>query len=70
MWVVVAVCSPSLVVAAAGSVVIDHARDDEASATPTAPPVALTVTSVTPTGTSVAAGSTVSVQFSTDLAPG
>ncbi len=70
VWVVVVVCLAALVVAAAGFVVIDHARDNEASATPTAPPVALTVTSVTPTGTNVAAGSTVSVQFSTDLAPG
>ena len=70
VWVVVVVCLAALVVSAAGFVVIDHARDNEASATPTAPPVALTVTSVTPTGTNVAAGSTVSVQFSTDLAPG
>ena len=70
VWVVVVVCLAALVVAAAGFVVIDHARDNEASAPPTPPPVALTVTSVTPTGTNVAAGSTVSVQFSTDLAPG
>ena len=70
VWVIVAVCATALVLAAAGLVAIDHARNDEAAATPTAPPVALTVASVTPTGTSVAAGSTISVQFSTDLAPG
>ncbi|MGA2473964.1 MAG: Ig-like domain-containing protein, partial [Acidimicrobiales bacterium] len=65
-----AVCAAALVLAAGGFVVIDHARDNEASATPTAPPVALTVASVSPTGANVAAGSTISVQFSTDLAPG
>ena len=70
VWVVVAVCAAALVLAAAGFAVIDHVRNNEASATPTAPPVALTVSSVSPTGTNVAAGSTISVQFSTDLAPG
>ena len=70
MWVIVTVCLAALVVAAGGTVVVDHARDNEAAATPTAPPVALTVTAVTPTGANVAAGSTISVQFSTDLAPG
>ncbi len=69
-WLIVAVCAAALVLGAGGFVVIDHARDNEASATPAAPPVALTVTSVSPTGANVAAGSTVSVQFSTDLAPG
>ena len=40
---------------------------NQAAATPTAPPPALSVVSVSPTGTNVAAGSTISVQFSTDL---
>ncbi len=70
LWVVVAVCVAALVLAAGGFVVIDHVRTTQASATPTAPPAALTVSSISPTGTNVAAGSTITVQFSTDLAPG
>ncbi len=70
-WVIVVLCVAALaLVLGAGAFAIDRARDNEASATPTAPPVALTVASVSPTGTGVAAGSTISVQFSTDLAPG
>ena len=48
---------------------IDHLHNNQAAATPTAPPPALTVASISPTGTNVAAGSTISVQFSTALAP-
>ena len=44
-------------------------HSNQAAATPASPPPALTVSSVSPTGTSVAAGSTITVQFSTDLAP-
>ena len=59
-----------LVVAGAGLVATDHLHFSQAAATPAAPPTALTVVSVSPTGANVAAGSTISVQFSTDLAPG
>src|SRR5271165_5720143 len=70
LWVILFACVAAVVVAAAGFVLVENERANQASATPTAPPVALTVTGVTPTGTNVAAGSTISVQFSTDLAPG
>src|SRR5580700_8353481 len=70
LWVILTVCLAALVVAAAGFVVVVHEHGNQASATPTAPPPRLTVASVTPTGTNVAAGSTISVQLSTDLAPG
>jgi peptidoglycan hydrolase-like protein with peptidoglycan-binding domain len=70
LWVVLAVCIAALFVAAGGFVVIDHARGNQAAATPTVPPAPLTVASMTPTGSNVAAGSTISVQFSTNLAPG
>ncbi len=70
LWVILAACVAAVVLAAGGFVLIENERANQASATPTAPPVALTVTGLTPTGTNVAAGSTISVQFSTDLAPG
>jgi peptidoglycan hydrolase-like protein with peptidoglycan-binding domain len=70
LWVILTVCLAALVIAAAGFAVVVHERGDQASATPTAPPPRLTVASVTPAGTNVAAGSTITVQFSTDLAPG
>ena len=44
-------------------------HNNQAAATSAAPPPALTVSSVSPTGANVAAGSTITVQFSTDLAP-
>ncbi len=69
LWAILATCTAALVVAAAGLVVVVHMRDTPASADPTKPPAALTVASTSPTGTSVAAGSTISVQFSTALAP-
>jgi peptidoglycan hydrolase-like protein with peptidoglycan-binding domain len=69
-WVVVTVCAAALVVAAGGFAAVDHLHDNQAAATSAAPPPALTVVSISPTGTNVAAGSTISVQFSTDLAPG
>ena len=64
------VCATALVLAAVGFVTYDRMHSNQASATPSAPPPALTVTSVSPTGANVSAGSTVAVQFSTDLAPG
>ena len=68
-WVIVTVCAAALVVAAGGFVAVDRLHSNQAAATSAAPPPALTVASVSPTGANVAAGSTVSVQFSTDLAP-
>ena len=67
-WVVLTVGVAVLVLGAAG-VVVANLHFNQAAATPAAPPPALTVVSVSPTGTNVAAGSTISVQFSTDLAP-
>ena len=70
LWVILTVCLAVLVIAGSGFLVVEKGRANQADATPTAPPVPLTVTSVSPTGTNVAAGSTIAVQFSTDLAPG
>src|SRR5271167_1049019 len=69
-WVIVAVCVAVLALAAGGFVAVDRLHSNQAAATSAAPPAALTVDSVSPTGANVAAGSTVTVQFSTDLAPG
>jgi hypothetical protein len=69
LWVILAACAAALAVAAAGLVVFVHVRNTPASASPSKPPPALKVVSTSPTGTSVAAGSTISVKFSTDLAP-
>jgi peptidoglycan hydrolase-like protein with peptidoglycan-binding domain len=69
LWVIFAVCAAALAVAAGGLVVFVHVRDTPASASPSSPPPALKVVATSPTGNSVAAGSTISVQFSTDLAP-
>ena len=68
-WVVLVVGVAVLVVAGAGLVATDHLHFNQAAATPARPPAALTVVSVSPTGANVAAGSTISVQFSTALAP-
>jgi len=70
VWLVTALSVLALAVVAGGLVVVARSRSTNASATPTAPPVPLTVVSTSPTGTNVAGGSTISVQFSTDLAPG
>ncbi len=69
-WIIATVCATALVLAAGGFVAYDRMHSNQASATPAAPPPALTVTSVSPTGANVSAGSTVAVQFSTGLAPG
>ena len=58
-----------LAVAAGGFVAFDRLHNNQAAATSATPPPALTVSSVSPTGANVAAGSTITVQFSTDLAP-
>ena len=68
-WFIVTACVVMLAVAAGGVVVVDRMHSNQAAATSASPPPALTVSSVSPTGTSVAAGSTITVQFSTDLAP-
>src|SRR5580704_5838108 len=68
VWVVLIVCAAVLVVAGGGLLAINH-FNNQAAATPTAPPPPLRVSSVSPTGTNIAAGSTLTVQFSTDLAP-
>ncbi len=67
-WVIAAVCAAALALAAGGFAVVAH-LDKQAAANPTKPPPALNVGSVSPTGTNVVAGSTISVHFSTDLAP-
>ncbi|HEX4176300.1 MAG TPA: L,D-transpeptidase family protein [Acidimicrobiales bacterium] len=67
-WVVLTICAVAVLLAAGGFVAVEHFGTN-AAANPTTPPPALTVTSVTPSGTNVDAGSTISVQFSTDLAP-
>ena len=69
-WVIAVICGVVLAIAAGGFVAVDRQHSNQAAATPSAPPPALTVDSVSPTGANVSAGSTVMVQFSTDLAPG
>jgi hypothetical protein len=69
-WLIAIVCVVVIAIAAGGFVAVDRLHSNQASATPSAPPPVLTVASVSPTGANVAAGSTVTVQFSTDLAPG
>jgi lipoprotein-anchoring transpeptidase ErfK/SrfK len=53
-----------------GGVLVTQHTHNPAAATSTAPPPALKVVSTSPTGNAVASGSTIAVQFSTDLAPG
>jgi peptidoglycan hydrolase-like protein with peptidoglycan-binding domain len=69
LWVM-AVGFVALAVAVAGIVLVAHTKSPTASATPAAPPAALSVSSTSPTGDNVDSGSAISVQFSTDLAPG
>jgi peptidoglycan hydrolase-like protein with peptidoglycan-binding domain len=68
LWVI-AVGVVGLAVAAVGFVLVPRTHSN-ASATPAAPPAALHVTSTSPTGDNVGGDSAISVQFSTDLAPG
>jgi peptidoglycan hydrolase-like protein with peptidoglycan-binding domain len=68
--VVCAIVAGVLVAGVGAYVLVAQDRGPQASATGTAPPPALTVASTSPTGSSVAAGATIAVQFSTDLAPG
>ncbi len=55
---------------AAGFVLIPRPHGAPASATTSKPPPVLSVVSTAPTGAGVDSGSVISVQFSTDLAPG
>lgn len=68
LWLILVACGAAVVVAAGGFLVVDH-MNNQAAATPTTPPPALRVASVSPTGTNVAAGSTITVEFTTSLAP-
>ncbi|HUC05590.1 MAG TPA: L,D-transpeptidase family protein [Acidimicrobiales bacterium] len=70
VWLITSVTCIALALVAGGLVLVVHSRDDKASAAPAAPPPRLTVQTVTPDGTSVPAGSVISVQFSVDLAQG
>jgi hypothetical protein len=70
LWVILTSCGLAVLLAAAGTVLVVRDRTTTADATGAAPPIPLTVLSSAPTGTAVAAGSTISVDFSTDLAPG
>jgi peptidoglycan hydrolase-like protein with peptidoglycan-binding domain len=71
LWVILTSCGLAVLLAGAGTLLLVRDRATTAAATDAAaPPAALTVLSTAPTGTAVAAGSTISVDFSTDLAPG
>lgn len=70
LWVVLVACVALAVVAAGVGVVIAMGHpNNQASATPTNLPPALTVSSLSPTGSNVSPGSTIAVRFSTALAP-
>ena len=68
LWVI-GVAIVALAVAAAGFVLIPRPHSPAAATTSTPPPV-LRVLSTAPTGANVDSGSVISVQFSTNLAPG
>jgi len=69
-WLIVSICAVALAVAAGGTALVLRNQGTTASASTAPPPPQLTVVATSPTGSAVAAGSSVSVQFSTDLAPG
>jgi peptidoglycan hydrolase-like protein with peptidoglycan-binding domain len=69
LWVI-AIGVVAVAVAATGFVLIPRNHDSPASATPAAPPAALQVDAISPSGDNVEGGSPISVQFSTALAPG
>src|SRR5580704_11686550 len=70
VWMIITACTVCAVLIAGGAIVVLHDRANSASATAVAPPPPLTVVATAPIGTNVAAGSTLSVLFSTALAPG
>jgi lipoprotein-anchoring transpeptidase ErfK/SrfK len=69
LWVI-GVGLVALAVAAAGFALISRPHNSPAAATTSTPPPVLSVLSTAPTGANVDSGSVISVQFSTDLAPG
>jgi L,D-transpeptidase catalytic domain/Putative peptidoglycan binding domain len=69
-WLIVTTAIVAVAVIAGGIVALSRTRNAPASAAPVAPIAPLRVLSTTPTGTDVAAGSSISVQFSADLAAG
>jgi len=69
-WLIATTAIVAVAVIAGGIVALSRTRNSPASAAPVAPLAPLRVLSTTPTGTNVAAGSSISVQFSTDLAAG
>jgi peptidoglycan hydrolase-like protein with peptidoglycan-binding domain len=69
LWVI-AVGLVALAVAAAGFALIPRPHNSPAAATTSTPPPVLSVLSTAPIGANVDSGSVISVQFSTDLAPG
>ncbi len=69
-WPIVTTAVMAVAIIAGGLVALSRTRNAPASAAPVAPIAPLEVLSTTPTGTDVAAGSSISVQFSADLAAG
>jgi len=69
LWVILGAAA-ALAVAGVGFVLIPRSHPSSASADTAAPPPPLHVLSTAPTGVNVDSGATISVQFSTDLAPG
>jgi peptidoglycan hydrolase-like protein with peptidoglycan-binding domain len=69
LWIVL-VGALTVALAAAAIVLIPRAHNTPASASTSAPPPPLRVVSTSPAGANVAGDATISVQFSTDLAPG
>ena len=70
LWLVLTLCALVVALGVGGFVTVGHLRAGQAGGAPPQPPPPLSVTSLTPTGTGVAAGSNISVAFSTSLAPG
>jgi peptidoglycan hydrolase-like protein with peptidoglycan-binding domain len=70
LWIQAGIIVVVMALIAVGVVAFSRSRNSPAAATPAAPPAPLTVLSSTPSGTAVDSGSTIAVQFSTDLAPG
>jgi peptidoglycan hydrolase-like protein with peptidoglycan-binding domain len=69
LWVI-AVAAVGLVAAGVGFLLVPRTPSTPAAATTSQPPPDLSVVTTTPTGANVDSGSTVSVRFSTALAPG
>jgi peptidoglycan hydrolase-like protein with peptidoglycan-binding domain len=70
VWLIVSTIAVVAILVAGGAVAIARTKNAPASAAPVAPLAPLQVLSTTPTGNDVAAGSSISVHFSIDLASG